>query len=152
MAIFPKIQSPCPYKGELSAIMDGDTCRLCKREVYDLTDMRDEERVAFLAACAGEVCVSYKLPVRAALAAAIVAAAAAVPMAAAAQEIDETEWLLIGGIKDVANVEYVHAAEADTDLPDLPVVYEDQAAPAASAKLAASTDALTAPVSAKASS
>ena len=34
MAIFPKIQSPCPYKGNLSDIMDGDLCRLCKRQVF----------------------------------------------------------------------------------------------------------------------
>ena len=36
MAVFPKVQSPCPYKGQLSEIMDGDTCRLCNRQVFDL--------------------------------------------------------------------------------------------------------------------
>ena len=58
MAFFPKIQSPCPYKGKLSAIMDGDVCRLCKREVFDLTHMTDGARREFLAGCANEVCVS----------------------------------------------------------------------------------------------
>ncbi len=60
MAIFPKIQSPCPYKGKLSDIMEGDTCRLCKREVVDINGFSDAERVAFLKACDSEVCVTYK--------------------------------------------------------------------------------------------
>ncbi len=36
MAVYPKIQSPCHYKGNSSSIMDGDTCRMCKRQVFDL--------------------------------------------------------------------------------------------------------------------
>ena len=87
MAIFPKIQSPCPYKGNLSDLMDGETCRLCKRQVFDLTNMTDGERVAFMKSCTSEVCVSYKFPVRPVLAAAVVAAAVAAPLAAAACEV-----------------------------------------------------------------
>src|ERR1700760_3664773 len=68
MALYPRIESPCPYKGNLADIMDGDVCRLCKREVFDLTAMGDAERVAFMKGCAGEVCVSYRMPMRTALA------------------------------------------------------------------------------------
>ena len=50
VGLFPKIQSPCPYKGNLADVMDGDVCRLCKREVTDLTALGDDERVAFFSA------------------------------------------------------------------------------------------------------
>lgn len=150
MAIFPKIQSPCPYKSDLAAVMEGDFCRMCERNVFDLSGWSDGERIAFLAGCAEEVCVSYRLPVRSMLAAAAIAAATALPSAAAAQEgvgdvslmpamalaardVAEThaasmqEWdIIVGGIKDPANAEFVDH-EADAALAALPVVYEDEA-------------------------
>jgi hypothetical protein len=126
---------------------------MCERRVIDLTDMSDGERVAFLAGCAEEVCVSYRFPVRPALAAA--ALAAALPTAAAAQQVPaapvaevpapeaaaqgaaaqeampEEIWVEVGGIKDPANAEFVENP-ADASLPTIPVVYED-AQPAAPA-------------------
>ena len=144
MPIFPKIQSPCPYKSDLAAVMEGDFCRMCKRNVVDLTAMDDGERLAFLAGCEEEVCVSYRVPVRAAIAAAALATAAvahpaaaqdaaapAVEIAADAQAIPydgEIETITVGGIKDPRNAEMV---EVDTDrsVPELPVVYEDEEAP-----------------------
>src|SRR5690349_3365138 len=111
MAVFPKIQSPCPYKDEtyFAAMLDGDFCRLCKRQVVDLGDWSDGERMAFLAGCTEEVCVSYKLPSRPALvAAALTASIAMLPAAAAAQDVaapaaepeieafQDTELLMIG--------------------------------------------------------
>ena len=77
MAIFPKIQRPCPYVNDLASIMDGDMCRVCKRQVTDLPDMSDRERIAFVKRCAGDACVTYRIP--AALAAAAAFAAAAAP-------------------------------------------------------------------------
>jgi predicted Fe-S protein YdhL (DUF1289 family) len=123
MAIFPKIQSPCPYIDQRASIMEGESCRMCKRQVFDLTHMSDGERVAFMKSCSGEVCVSYKFPVRPALAAAALAVAAiAMPTAAAACDPTEVEvWM--GGIKDPANVQYVQSPVAST-IPELPVVYE----------------------------
>jgi hypothetical protein len=123
MALFPKIQSPCPYKGELSAIMEGDTCRLCKRQVFDLTNMDDAGRVAFMKGCTGQVCVTYRFPVRPVLAAAVMVAAIAVPVAAAACEATDVETVIVGGIKDPANVSYVQNP-GDEAIPQLPVVYE----------------------------
>lgn len=135
MALFPKIQSPCPYKGQLSAIMDGDTCRLCKRQVFDLTNMDDAGRVAFMKSCTDQVCVTYKFPVRPVLAAAVVVAAMAVPVAAAACEATDDTYVFVGGIKDPTNVSYVQNP-GDNAIPQLPVVYEKSgqqkaAAPAA---------------------
>jgi hypothetical protein len=126
MAIFPKIQSPCPYKGDLSAIMDGDVCRLCERQVLDLTHMTNGERVAFMKGCTGEVCVSYRMPV---LAAVIAVAAIGVPMAAAACEATTEIIITTGGIKDPAHVQWVKDT-GDASTPDLPVVYEKDAKPA----------------------
>ena len=132
MAIFPKVQSPCPYKDQLAQIMDGDSCRVCKRQVVDLNGMDDAGRVAFMKSCSGEVCVSYSFrPVIAA--AALATAMTALPMAAAAQEpapVAEDEIyaeIFVGGIKDLANVEYVEEA-SDQAMADLPVVYEDESA------------------------
>lgn len=142
MPIFPKIQSPCPYKSDLAAVMDGDFCRMCKRQVVDLDGMTDQGRVAYLAGCEEEVCVSYRLPFRPALAAAAIAAFAA-PTAAAAQEAVPAEavaaeqavlddaWaaggelimITVGGIKDPRNVEFA-SDPADLALPELPVTYE----------------------------
>lgn len=132
MAIFPKIQSPCPYLGDLPAIMDGDKCRMCNRQVFDLTDMSDDRRVAFMKSCSGEVCVSYRLPMRAALAAAIAVTVIAAPTAAAAcSDAVETIVFTGGGIKDPANVQYVKDTSSDA-APVLPVVYEGGQAPQAS--------------------
>jgi hypothetical protein len=125
MAIFPKIQSPCPYKGNPSAIMDGDVCRLCKRQVFDLTDMSDGERVAFMKGCSGEVCVSYRISVRSAVAAAALAATTiGMPAAAIACDAVDTVVVSMGGIKDPANAQYIQVPDSKA-APNLPVVYED---------------------------
>jgi len=131
MALYPKVESPCPYKGDLAAIMDGDVCRLCKREVFDLTAMGDAERVTFMQGCAAEVCVTYRMPMRTALAAAVLAAAVvAVPTAAAAcSDPTEVEDVVVtGGIKDPANVLYVKDT-SDKNVPAVPVVYKPKDAP-----------------------
>lgn len=133
MAIYPKIQSPCPHKGDLASIMDGDICRLCDRQVFDIGDLSDDERRAFIAGRADEVCVSYKFRLRPALAAAIAAAALAAPMNAAAQSrLVDPEVIVVGAIKDPAKVEYV-ADDADDAVPELPVTYDDRQTPQADA-------------------
>lgn len=76
MPFFPKITGPCPYADRLDEILEGDICRLCQRQVTDLTDMTDAERRRFMASCSGAVCVSYRLPAVAMAAAVAVAAAA----------------------------------------------------------------------------
>lgn len=128
MAIFPKVQSPCPYKSNLAAVMDGDLCRMCQRQVVDLSPMTDAQRLAFMAGCEQEVCVSYRLPVRIAAAAAVAAMAVAAPMAATAQDVEEPyiEDLIVGGIKDLKNVQYIED-KADKAMAELPVIYEDEA-------------------------
>ena len=132
MALFPRIQSPCPYKANLAAVMDGDFCRMCKREVTDLTAMSDGERVAFFGACKGDkVCVTYTLPV--------LAAAATLAMASAASAADMvTEVVLTGGVHPT-KVEFVQHAEAaqavSAPASELPVVYDRKpAAPREPAK------------------
>ncbi|HEX8466827.1 MAG TPA: hypothetical protein VF620_03360 [Allosphingosinicella sp.] len=144
MPIFPKIQSPCPYKSNLAAVMDGEMCRACNRSVFDLTAMDDGERLAFLAGCQEEVCVSYRVPMRAAVAAAALAAAAisapamgqevATPAMEVAAELDsmpEDYEIMVGGIKDPKNAEMVEVdTDTDSAVPELPIVYEDEAAPA----------------------
>lgn len=145
MGKFPRIDSPCPYRANLSAILDGDHCRLCDRQVFDLTAMTDGERGAFLASCEGEVCVTYAIPVRPAIAAAALAAAAlAFPGAAMAQDVpsaptetatpapvDSDDAIIVtgGGIRDPKHAKLVDNP-LDETLPALPIVYEDDTAPA----------------------
>lgn len=142
MPLFPKVQSPCPYKYELSSIVEGAYCGMCKRDVFDLNHMNDGERVAFLKSCSGEVCVSYSLPVkRAAKAAAFAAAAVMAPTALAAQDAEavpqeasaveeeaydaETDYMIIvGGIRSEDDLVEMDTAD-DAQLAALPVVYED---------------------------
>jgi predicted Fe-S protein YdhL (DUF1289 family) len=146
MALFPKIQSPCPYKGRLSDIMDGEVCRLCKREVFDLTAMSDGERISFMKSCSSEVCVTYRIR-PAMLAAAVAAAAIVAPMAAAACDATDQEMVVVGGIKKPQQVTYVHTGEAPADhaIPALPVVYENAGPASAAARDEASRGAVTRP-------
>ena len=138
MAFFPKVQSPCPYKSDLAAVMDGDMCRMCRRQVIDISDWTDAARRELIAGCKDEVCVSYRL-VRPALAAAALAAAA-IPTAAAAQDmaappaavapaaaeevVTEDMYVTVGGINDPANAEFASAEELAA-IPEVPVAYED---------------------------
>lgn len=69
MGLYPTIQSPCPYKGQLTDIVDGSICRLCHREVHDLSSLREVERIALIEDCRDEICVTYKVPARSMLAA-----------------------------------------------------------------------------------
>jgi len=133
MALYPRIDSPCPYKGNVADILDGAVCRLCKREVFDLSFMSDDRRVAFMQGCKGEVCVRYSMPLRSAVAAAALAAAAvALPTTAAASSADvETVVIVTGGIKDPANVQYLKDT-SDKNVPTVPVVYEPKHETAAS--------------------
>lgn len=130
MALFPKIESPCPYKDDLSAIMDGDVCTMCERNVFDLTAISDDERVSFLSTCSGEVCVSYTFPVvKAAAATAIASAALLSAPAVSAQSADDLYCyddmvIIVGGLRKGKDAKMV---EVKSDLPDLPVVYESDA-------------------------
>ena len=133
MAFFPRIQSPCPYKSQLAFVMDGDMCRMCKRQVFDLSDWSDDERRTFLAGCSTEVCVSYRLP----MAAAAAVAALSLPSAAAAQsgvaavqepaiQYEEPAiYITVGGIKDPGRAEFVEIAD-QSSTPELPVTYDDE--------------------------
>ncbi|MEZ0244264.1 MAG: hypothetical protein ACAH11_12875 [Sphingomonas sp.] len=147
MALFPKIQSPCPYQANLAAIMDGSICRMCKREVVDLTAMDDAGRIAFFGDCKTEVCVSYSVPVRSMLGAAALAAAAVAALPAAAQDVASLDVAVIdtgpgivvtgtdlpdyddvvvlaGGIKKPGEVEMVETDPEDANVPEISVVYE----------------------------
>lgn len=127
MAKYPKIDSPCPYKNDLSAIMAGDMCRMCNRRVIDLNPLSDQERVAFLGNCKEEVCVSYRIPIRAAAAALLAAAAVAAPMSAAAQDRDDMDVIIVGGITDPKQAQYVSESDEDAAVAEAPVIYEDAA-------------------------
>lgn len=125
MAVFPLIESPCPYKSRLTEIVEGDTCRLCQRQVHDLTGMSGADRRAFLKACPGEVCVSYRVAASTVAAIGALAAAAAVAPPATAQT-DPTEpvyYVIVGGIKDGSKAILIED-ESDMAIPELPIVYE----------------------------
>ena len=114
--------------------MDGDTCRMCKREVHDLNGMSSAERRAFLKACSGEVCVSYKVAAGAMIAfGALAAGAVAAPAASAQTDPNEVFTVIVGGIKDPANTVLIED-EADEAIPELPVVFEPAAKPETAAK------------------
>lgn len=137
MALFPRIQSPCPYKDSLGEIMDGSHCRMCDRQVHDITAMSDDERIALVSGCKDEICVSYRLTARTALAAAAMGAAFGMPMAAAAQDApaqdagtqasaaDEESYdpIIVGGLKLPQKVVWVDTKKP-ANLAELPVTYE----------------------------
>jgi hypothetical protein len=97
---------------------------MCHRQVFDLNSMDDAQRLGFLASCSGEVCISYKAPLRIALAAMAASAAMAVPLAAAAGDVTQLE-IVVGGMKDPAHTELVRdTAPEDANTPVAPVIYE----------------------------
>ena len=146
MSLFPRIQSPCPYKGRLSDIVDGDICRLCDREVHDITDLSVAARRALVAGCSGEICVSYKVSAKSALAAMALSASMATPAFAQVDEVlanngeptsgeyclDDMQ-IIVGGLKAPGAVEWL-TADLDDSLPDMPVVYDDAPAAPSDAK------------------
>lgn len=133
MSKFPVITGPCPYKSQLAELMDGSMCRMCSREVHDLTAMNEPDRRAFLAACEESVCVSYKVPARAAIAALALGAASLAALPAAAQDAataaeqavpEEDYEIFVGAVKDPAKAKWTKAPRQTA--PKLPVVYEDE--------------------------
>jgi hypothetical protein len=140
MALFPRIQSPCPYKDRLGEVMVGDMCSQCDRQVHDITDLSDTQRLALVAGCKDEICVSYRLVAKTALAAAAMGAALGMPVAAAADTVTEAESLdvaedpneymeiIVGGLKTPKKTVWIDT-KRPANLAELPVVYED--APAA---------------------
>ena len=63
MALFPKIDQPCPLDAEEFARIDGH-CGRCNRVVHALDDMSDAQRAALLRESRGPLCVSYRVPAR----------------------------------------------------------------------------------------
>ena len=133
MSKFPVITGPCPYTSRLAELMDGSMCRMCSREVHDLTAMNEPDRRAFLSACEESVCVSYKAPTRAALAALALGAASLAALPAAAQDAataaeqavpEEDYEIFVGAVKDPAKAKWTKAPRQTA--PKLPVVYEDE--------------------------
>jgi len=87
MSRFPLVQNPCPYKGPVADILAGDQCRLCQREVHDLTSMNEADRRALVAGCqdAEGLCVRYTVRAGSAVAAAMLGVAGFVAVPAMAQ-------------------------------------------------------------------
>jgi hypothetical protein len=126
------ITGSCPYKSRLAELMVGSQCSMCQREVHDLTAMNEPERRAFLASCEESVCVSYKVPARAAVAALAMSAASLAALPAAAQDattaaeqaVPEEEYdIFVGAVKDPKKAKWTKAPKQTA--PELPVVYED---------------------------
>jgi hypothetical protein len=152
MAFYPRIQMQCPYKSNLASMMEGDMCGICKTQVVDMSAWSDDEGRAFVANRKEATCITYRMPLRPALAAAALAVAALPTMAAAQQAsppppaeaqapADDPEsaeivgvMIVLGGINDPANVEFLSAEELAA-VPEAPVAYEDEApAPPPAAK------------------
>lgn len=64
MALFPKIDSPCPLRWKEMPSAERNFCTLCQRKVHNLDGMTTAQRRDFLASCSGEVCVAYTVPRR----------------------------------------------------------------------------------------
>ena len=146
MQFFPKVDSPCPYKGALSDILDGDICRLCKREVHDLSGMAEDAKRALFDGCADDICVTFRIDMRPALAAIAVGAGVMVPTALAAQDDpqavalvsegylaeesgEESMMIVVGGARRAsADWQSERDIRQSHSQRTLPVVYEDKPA------------------------
>lgn len=147
MSRFPLVQDPCPYKGPIEDILVGAQCRLCKREVHDLTDMSANERRELISGCsdAEGLCVRYRVRAGSAVAAAMLGAAGlASPAMAQAdsppqsdpsteaapqaqvENPEEWEWgdvIIVGGIRHIDKTEW-KSGRAPAKKRKLPVITE----------------------------
>ena len=145
MSRFPLVQDPCPYKGPIEVILVGAQCRLCQREVFDLTDMSASERRELVSGCsdAEGLCVRYRVRAGSAVAAAMLGAAGlaspaiaqadSAPQAGAptepapqaeAENPEEWDWgnvIIVGGIRHVDKVEW-KSGKAPPKKRKLPVI------------------------------
>lgn len=160
MALFPRIQTPCPYADRLDEVLVGSNCTKCQRQVHDITALDDAQRIALVASCADEICVSYRLSAKAVLAAAALGAGFGMAGAAAAATSDsgqgagqavstaETEdgalgdalddldmQIIVGGLRAPHKAVWVNVKKP-AKLAELPVVYEAEPVSAAPPKSA----------------
>ena len=107
MRLRPDIVSPCPVSDRLNAWMDGDICRHCDKRVFDLDTMSDAACARLLSQADASICVKYRAPVSASLAAAALAVAA-LPTTALAQvddkdvssgQANEAQEIVVGGAR-----------------------------------------------------
>lgn len=139
MARVPKITSPCPLRWAGSPQPGMDFCAHCQRRVHNLDLLSAQAREDFLAACAGDVCVSYtvKRAARIPIALGLGLAAAVAGASSSAADIANTVvnmpdspycnlpsdegWVTVGGTEAGAKLQWVDDAEAkQPDKPDLP--------------------------------
>lgn len=149
MARVPVVESPCPIAGKQLPKGASEHCTLCDRSVHNLDRMNERERVEFMSACSGKVCVAYtvRVPVsslrKRGLGAAALAAAAMVSLPLAAAEDSPVEGMSpvaadpgqLPHCDDFAEVEFIggvthgdQAKWADDGKdapPDLPTVEDD---------------------------
>ena len=140
MASYPKVESRCPLQNAQAraTAFDGDFCRACDRRVHDLSAMNDAQRVAFMAQCSGEVCVSYTVSkhrsasklAQGALAATLATMAASGALIATSAAADplicDTEIeVIVGGIKSAEDAEWLELEPLAVDAPELPIVWDD---------------------------
>jgi len=103
MARVPVVESPCPIAGKQLPNGATEHCTLCDRSVHNLDRMNARERVEFMSACSGKVCVAYTARVAVSslrhrgLAAAALAAASLVSLPLAAAEEAPVEGSLVVG-------------------------------------------------------
>ncbi len=131
MGLFPKIESPCPYKDRLDELMQGEMCSMCNKNVFDLTQMDETGRREFMSECSGEVCVSYRLPIRKIVSGAAIIAASAPGLAAAQDASSEaptnedlycySDEIIVGGIREAGEALWIDL-EAEKHLTDIPKV------------------------------
>lgn len=140
--MFPSIDSPCPLKSLQLPESGNFNCSTCKREVHDLTRMDEQQRLDFLQACEGKVCVSYSVKKmnhlkKAAMAGLFVVTASGMALPAAAQVGDDLESdvydevFVMGGVSNPQQqaLEYsVNNKEKPSNINELqliPVIEED---------------------------
>jgi len=140
MACFPKIDQPCPLGIDAQRRING-FCGHCSKTVHSLDAMGNAERLDFLRAASGPVCVSYRVPRAAALglgAVLVLSMAAPIhadpvgadiqasPVAAGAATTapppPEEPVMLMGGVSDPKAAAMVD--DETDDVPELPVVHE----------------------------
>lgn len=148
MARVPVVESPCPVAGKPLPAGATEHCSLCERSVHNLDRMDERERIEFMSACGGKVCVAYtvRLPAgglrKRGVAAATLAVAAMVSMPLAAAEespvqgmspvspatqlpnCDELlDAIVVGGVSHGDQAKWVD--DGKDAPPELPVIEDD---------------------------
>ncbi len=111
MPKFPKIDRPCPLANSDEHIKNN-VCNRCQKTVHDLNQLSNSEQYSLFATAKHSLCVRYPLQLSKWVMATALASSTLLAGAAHGQNLVE-EVIIIGGVVDLENIEWIESSVDD---------------------------------------